>query len=183
MNGHHLILGTLVDFITGEIVDDTLDERYRQDLAHLLVEQKGYFKANIRSRQSIVVTAGQNRACLPLDFQVVVSSVIGMIIKYGPGSIVTRHRPALALSRLSAPYQIPVVVVTNGQTADILDGGTGKIISNGLESIPSKDRLREIVAEASLLAISKKRFDLESRILYAYEIDGACPCDDTICKL
>jgi hypothetical protein len=183
MTGHHLILGTLVDFITGETLDDTLDERYRQGLAHLLVEQKGYFRADIRSRRSIVATAGRNRAFLPLDFQVMVSSVIGMIIKYGPGSIVTRHRPALALSRVSAPHQIPVVVVTNGQAADILDGGSGKIISHGLETIPPRDRLKEIVAETNLLTISKKRFDLESRILYAYEVDGACPCDDTVCRL
>lgn len=183
MTGHHLILGKLVDFITGETLDDTLDERYRQALAHLLVEQKGYFKTDIRPRNNIMVSAGRNRAYLPLDFQVAVSSVMGMIIKYGPGSIVTRHRPALALSRVVAPYQIPVVVVTNGRTADILDGGSGKILSHGLETLPPMTRLKEIVSKTPLLPISKKRFDLESRILYAYEIDGACPCDDTVCRL
>jgi hypothetical protein len=183
MKGHHLILGRLVDFITGETVEDTHDERYRQQVAHLLVEKKGYLKTDIRPRQNIVVSAGQSRARLPLDFQLVVSSVIGMIIKYGPGSIVTRHRPALALSRVCAPYQIPVVVVTNGQTAEILDGRSGKILSQGLQTIPSKDRLKEIVADTDLLTITKKQFELESRILYAYEIDGACPCDDSICRL
>jgi hypothetical protein len=183
MEGHHLILGKLLDFITGETLNDTLDERYRQQLAHLLVNQKGYLKADIWPRRSILVSAGQNRARMPLDFQVVVSSVIGMIIKYGPGSIVTRHRPALALSRVCAPYQIPVVVVTNGQTAEILDGGSGKIISQGLQTIPPKAKLAEIVAGAKFLPISKKQFEMESRILYAFEIDGACPCDDTICRL
>jgi hypothetical protein len=89
----------------------------------------------------------------------------------------------LSISRISAPHQIPVVVVTNGKTADILDGGTGKIISHGLENIPPKDHLKQIVADTKLLTITKKQFELESRILYAYEIDGACPCDDTICKL
>jgi hypothetical protein len=183
MEGHHLILGKLVDCITGEILNDTLDERYRQQLAHLLVEKKGYLKTDITSRQGILISAGQNRARLPLDFQVMVSSVIGMIIKFGPGSIVTRRRPALALSRVSAPYQIPVVVVTNGQTAEILDGGSGKIIFHGLDAIPTKTRLKEIVAGFNLVTISKKRFEMESRILYAFEIDGSCPCDDTICRL
>ncbi|MCK7503858.1 MAG: hypothetical protein MZV70_06955 [Desulfobacterales bacterium] len=42
MGGHHLILGKLTDFLTGEVLDDTLDERYRQKIARWLVEQKGY---------------------------------------------------------------------------------------------------------------------------------------------
>lgn len=183
MKGHHLILGTLVDFITGEPLDDTLDERYRQQLAQLLVAQKGYFKTDIHPRKSILVSAGKSRARMPLDFEVTVSTVIGMIIKYGPGSIVTRCRPALALSRMVAPYQVPVVVVTNGETAEILEGGSGKTISEGLDTIPSRARLEEIVADADLSEISRKRYEMESRILYAFEIDGACPCDDTICRL
>lgn len=183
MNGHHLVLGKLADVITGEILDDTLDERYRQQLGHLLVNQKGYMKTDITPRQNILVSAGKNRARMPLDFKVTVSSIVGMIIKYGPGSIVTRHRPALALSRLIAPYQIPVVVVTNGQTAEILDGASGKLLSHGLDTIPARARLKEIVTAADLETISKKRFEMESRILYAFEIDGACPCDDTICRL
>ena len=37
MDGHHLILGETVDYITGNIVADTHDERYRQKIAHLLI--------------------------------------------------------------------------------------------------------------------------------------------------
>jgi len=183
MNGHHLILGELVDLITGETLADTFDERYRQQIAHLLVNQKGFLKTDIKPRQSILVSAGQNKARIPLDFQLQVSGTIGMIIKYGPGSIVTRHRPALALSRVSVPYQIPVVVITNGRSAEILDGNSGKIISHGLENIPSKSRLTQIVSGINLVTISKKRFEMESRIIYAFEVDGACPCDDTVCRL
>jgi hypothetical protein len=183
MNGHHLILGELVDLITGDTLADTLDERYRQQIAHLLVDQKGYLKSDIKPRQHILVSAGQDKARIPLDFQVEVGDTTAMIIKYGPGSIVTRQRPALAFSRIIVSYQIPVVVVTNGRTAEILDGNSGKIFLNGLENIPSKPRLIEIVSKIDSVPISKKRFEMESRILYAYEVDGACPCDDTICRL
>ena len=44
MQGHHLILGELVDFITGETIRDTHDERFRQNLARMLVNQKGFMK-------------------------------------------------------------------------------------------------------------------------------------------
>ena len=39
MSGHHLILGELDDLISGETIKDTLDERYRQNIAELLVHR------------------------------------------------------------------------------------------------------------------------------------------------
>ncbi|MCP4369667.1 MAG: type I restriction enzyme HsdR N-terminal domain-containing protein, partial [Deltaproteobacteria bacterium] len=54
-SGHHLILGKLVDFITGETIQDTHDERYRQKLARLLVEKKGYTKNDIKPRFELSV--------------------------------------------------------------------------------------------------------------------------------
>ncbi|MBW2450002.1 MAG: hypothetical protein JRE92_06225 [Deltaproteobacteria bacterium] len=106
-----------------------------------------------------------------------------MIIKYGPGSLVTRQRPALAVSRLVAPYQIPIVVVTNGEDADILEGKTGEVIVKGLQSIPSKGDVIEKLTATNLRRISVEQAEIESRIVYTYEVDGSCPCDDTICRL
>jgi hypothetical protein len=169
--GHHLILGELVDYITGETIEDTHDERYRQKLARLLVEHKGYLKKEIESGRKLLITAANKKA------------VVKVIVKYGPGSLVTRHRPALAASRLVAPYQVPVVVVTNGEDADILDGATGKVISMGLESIPEKVELIDKIANIHFDPISPKRAEMESKIIYAFEVDGSCMCDDTICRL
>ena len=182
-NGHHLILGELVDFITGETIRDTHDERYRQKLARLLVEHKGYLKKEIKPRCELRVSAGEKSAIIKIDFEINVSGKIGMIIKYGPGSLVTRQRPALAVSRLVAPYQVPIAVVTNGKDADILEGKTGEVVAQGLQSIPSKEDLIEKITATNLNLISAEQAEIESRIVYAYEVDGACPCDDTICKL
>ncbi|MFH1991151.1 MAG: type I restriction enzyme HsdR N-terminal domain-containing protein [Pseudomonadota bacterium] len=183
MQGHHLILGELVDFISGEIIADTHDERYRQKVAHLLVNQKGYLKKEIQTRGELLVTAGNKSAIVKIDFQVNLDGITGMIIKYGPGSLVTRHRPALAASRLVAPYQVPVVVVTNGEDAEILEGATGKVMSQGLGSIPTKTELSEKIAKTSLNRISAEQAVVESRVVYAFEVDGSCPCDDSICRL
>lgn len=181
--GHHLILGTLVDFISGETIQDTHDERYRQKLARLLVNNKGYYKEEIEPHCELIVIAEKKKAVVKIDYKVTLSEKICMIIKYGPGSLVTRHRPALAASRLAAPYQVPVVVVSNGEEADILEGATGKIISSGLESIPSRPELIDRVAHTPFNTISTKQAEMESKILYAFEIDDSCPCDDTICRL
>ncbi|MFH1974699.1 MAG: type I restriction enzyme HsdR N-terminal domain-containing protein [Pseudomonadota bacterium] len=183
MDGHHLILGDTTDYITGEIIEDTHDERYRQNIARLLVADGLYDKKDIIPRQELLVKAGNNRAILKIDFLVSSGKHICMIIKYGPGSITTRHRPALAASRLVASYQIPVVVVTNGVDADILDGTTGRIASSGLDSIPDKVSLTTLSDNYSFPQIKTDRAEIESRILYAYEVDGSCPCDDTICRI
>jgi len=181
--GHHLILGTLEDLITGDVLDDTHDERLRQGLAALLLNEKGFDRAQIEPRRQVVLTACGKRAAIYLDFIVWIGDRVCMIVKYGPGSLVTRHRPALGLSRLIEPYQIPVVVVTNGRDADVLDGESGKRISSGLDSIPSHADILEKLPSFDFQPISKDRAEGESRIVFAYEIDNACPCDDTICRI
>ena len=181
--GHHLVLGELIDFVTGEKIPDTHDERYRQQLARMLVEHKGYLKTQIRPRFELCAAAENKQAILKIDFVVNLSQRICMIIKYGPGSLVTRHRPALAASRLVAPYQVPIAVVTNGKDADIIEGATGRILSSGLESIPAKAALVQRAEKTDFDPISAKQAEMESRILYAFEVDDSCPCDDTVCRL
>ncbi len=194
MNGHHLILGELEDFITGEVLTDTHDERYRQQLARLLVQEKGFLKTDIHPRRELVITAGDSKAVIVNDFLVRLQPLQGkackackacMIVKYGPGSVVSRHRPALAISRLIEPYQIPVVVVTNGRDADILDGNTGKKTAGGLNAIPSKTELLQKLEDKEFTfdPISPERAEKESRIAFAMEVDLCCPCADTVRRL
>ena len=181
--GHHLILGELIDYITGETIQDTHDERYRQKLARLLVEHKGYLKKEIEPGRKLFITTAKKKAVLTIDYTITLAGKICIILKYGPGSLLTRHRPALAASRLVAPYQVPVVVVTNGEDADILEGSTGKIILTGLESIPDKVELIDKIANIHFDPISPKQAEMESKIIYAFEVDGSCMCDESTCNL
>lgn len=183
MNGHHLILGELKDFITDEILQDTHDEQYRQKIARILINEKGYLKTDVEVRREIEISAGQKRAVIKIDLLIFLNNRYCMIIRYAPGSLVTRQRSVIAASRLVVPYQIPIVVVTNGEEAQILDGSTGKLIHEGLNFIPSKQELLEKITKTEFELISEKRIEKEQRIIYAFEIDGACPCDTTICKL
>jgi hypothetical protein len=173
-SGHHLILGELVDFITGETIQDTHDERYRQKLAKILVQTKDYSKNDIKSRFELPVSADTKKAVVKIDFLITLSDKICMIIQYSPGSLVTRYRPVLAASRLVAPYQVPIAVATNGEDADVLDGYTNNVISSGLGSIPDKGQLTTRVADIPFEQISPKQAEMESRIIYAFEIDGCC---------
>lgn len=182
MNTHHLILGKLSDFLSGKEITDTHDERYRQKIARLLVLEKGFEPGDIKAGNRLMVKASGRRAVIPVDFIVQVGEKAMMLVKYGPGSIVTRHRPALAASRLMTPFQIPVVVVTNGEEADILCGRTGRITASGLSSIPDRESLLAL-SQGEQQAIGLERAERESRILFAFDVDGSCPCDSDICRI
>lgn len=182
MNTHHLILGTVKDFLSGEEISDTHDERYRQKIARFLVEEKGFSRNDIKAGNRLVVSASGKKAMIIVDFLVYAGDKAMMLIKYGPGSIITRHRPALAAARLMAPHQIPVVVVTNGEEADVLCGRSGKIRGTGFCAIPGNTELLSM-SEQEDQTICGKRQELESRILYAFEVDGSCPCDSDICRI
>jgi hypothetical protein len=81
------------------------------------------------------------------------------------------------------PYQVPVAVITNGQDAEIIDGASGKVTASGLESIPPKTKLTRMATGETFAPISDQQAEMESRILYCYEIDDRCECDDDVCRL
>ena len=108
-----------------------------------------------------------------------------MVIRYGPGSLVTRERPAIAAARVLEPdYQIPLAVVTNGQDAEILDTYSGKIIKQGLAGVPGKKEAEELYGSLQFLPfIDSKKKERELRILNAFDVEvccvgGPCPLPD-----
>ena len=109
MGGHHLVLGETVDYLTGETREDTLDERYRQEIARLLVEEKGFRREDLTSRVPIDIDLGDKQARVRLDLIVHFDERIVLLIKYAPGSLTTRHQVATcrieALGALSDPFQ------------------------------------------------------------------------------
>lgn len=202
--GHHLILGTLTDFLTGEVLDDTLDERYRQKIARLLVEAKGYRKDEIEPRYLLKVVVDDKKALVPIDFLIYLNTysdrmgmseseslqnkndgngALAILIKFGPGSLVTRHQPTLAAARLISDVQIPLVIVTNGESAHTLETSFGKLLFEGLEMIPDRQWVLDFLAANPPRPVAEKALEMAARIVYCFEVDGACPCDTTVCQL
>lgn len=117
-----------------------------------------------------------------VDFVVTVDDTVFMAIRYGPGSIVTRERPALAAARILAQYQVPCTVVTNGEDAEILDTATGEVVGTGLASIPDITAARRQISKIKLRHLSPKQSDTEKRVLSAYDwLEHSLECDDDWC--
>ncbi|MCF6247439.1 MAG: type I restriction enzyme HsdR N-terminal domain-containing protein [Desulfobacula sp.] len=180
-NPHHLVLGELKDFLTGKVLPDTLDERYRQKIVHQLLFENGFKPEDIKGRIPHDLKAGSQKAKIYIDYLISIKNRIVVLIKYAPGSLVTRRLSTLALSRTILPYQIPLVVVTNGEGAEIIEGDSGVVVALGMNNLPVKEKIEKMFKQFSFKPISSAVFDQASRIVFACEVDGACPCDTDIC--
>ncbi len=172
---HHLIYGTCKDFITGEELVDTDDERFRQKIARLLVEEKEWDKKDIMPRQKIETLFASTFVVSRIDFLVNLDQKPFMIIRYGPGSIVTRERPAVAAARVLLPdVRVPIAVVTNGTDAVILETLRGRQIAGGMDAIPSKEEAEKLIADFPQGPFPEEKRERELRILNACDTEVCC---------
>ena len=173
---HHLIYGTLIDFLSGEELTDTDDERIRQRLSRMMVEVKNYPEKSLVPRLKIETLFSRCFVTSTIELTVFLHEKMFMIVRYGPGSLVSRERAAIAAARVLYPeYRIPLAVVTNGEDAELLDTRTGKILGYGLHSIPDHRTALKMLDQLEFLpppeAIRRER---ELRILNAFDVERCC---------
>ena len=182
MCAQQIILGETIDFLTGETIVDTLDERARQKIARFLVEEKGYSQDEIEVRQQIVLTVDGNRGSSKVDFVIRVVGKAFMIVIFGPGSLVSRERSTVAAARLVEDYEVPFAVVTNGEGAQVIETSSGKVIAEGLDNIPSKPEALRKLETITFEKLSEERIEKEKRILYTFDVLAKCECDEFVCN-
>ena len=177
---HHMIYGSHSDYVTGEPLVDTDDERYRQKLARLLVEERGFAKSELTMRRRIETLFAHQFVVSKIDIVVRIADQLVMVLRYGPGSLVTRERPAIAAARvLEESQMIPLVVVTNGEDAELLDARTGKVVATGLEAVPTREAVLNMLPGLDFSPVAPKRREPELRILNAFDVETCCaggPC-------
>lgn len=173
---HHLIYGTLHDCLTGEELMDTDDERIRQSLALMMMEEKGYRKEQLRARATIETLFAKNFVRSTIDLVVSIGDKEIMILRYGPGSLVSRERAAVAAARvLNREYRLPLAVVTNGKDAELIDTASGKILDYGMDGIPTAEKLSELLKDLSFLPPpDDDHREKELRILNAFDVERCC---------
>lgn len=173
---HHLVYGTLNDYLNGEELTDTDDERIRQQISKMMVEELGYRRQELIPRLTIETLFTRNFVTSTIELTVELEGRQVMIIRYGPGSLVSRERSALAAARvLNSAYRIPLAVVTNGRDALLLDTITTGILAQGMEAIPNREQLLQLLP--SLIFLPPQDEDKllrEKRILNAFDLERCC---------
>ena len=176
MPDHHLVYGTLKDYITGEELPDTDDEQLRQELARMMVEEKGFAKSDLEPRLSIKTLFNHIFVHSIIDLTVSVGGTRLFVLRYGPGSIVTREKPALAAARvLDEAYCIPLAVVTNGRDAELLESRTGKVLAIGMEAIPDREQAKKLLEKfPPPLPLQGAERDRNLRVINAFDLEACC---------
>jgi len=175
-HSHHLVYGTLSDYLTGEELVDTDDERIRQDLSKLMVEQRGYRKEELQPRLCIETLFTRHFVRSVIDLTVRLADRQFLIIRYGPGSLVSRERSAIAAARVLNPaYQIPLAVVTNGRDALLLETATGKTLGEGMAAILQRSAALDMLPSLLFLPLTdEEKRQREKRILNAFDLERCC---------
>jgi hypothetical protein len=163
------------DIFEQELQDgEDLANDARKMIAYLLREKKGYGPEDVRKGLAFEVTLGKEIFWSSADFLVSVDNRMGMVIKCAAGSLDSRERQAVAAARVIASPPLPVAVVADPVTAEVLDVATGKVTGEGFGAIPTKEQLRGIVVEKKMQPLDAKRLEKEKRILLAFDAIKCC---------
>ena len=159
----------LIDFITGQKVVDTTDERVRQGIERFLIEEKGYSKDDIGVDKGFDIRIEQKINRAKVDLVISVEGKRFMIIKCSRGSLSSWEREVLSCARIFDIYVIPVAVITDGEDAEILDPVTGKAIGYGLVEIPSRHEALEAIKRIEFKELPDDKREKEKRVFLAFE--------------
>jgi hypothetical protein len=160
-------------FLTGKLVWDTDRERIRQKLAKYLVNDLGYRVEDFQLDREIRFEIDGKTIVSIVDLTVHIDGRSLMILRGGPGSVITREAGTVAAARLLEPdYIIPWAVQANLYDASFIDVKKKKAVGYGWEAIPSRKRLLELTEKWPPPKLPESRIPLERQILYSYDTHG-----------
>ncbi len=142
-------------------------------LIRMLVEEKNFSENEIETGLTITTKFNNETVVSRITLVVRLGDRRIMILRYAPGSVVTRTRSAVAAARvLDDSYQIPLTVVTNGSEVEMLDNYTGKVLGRTFADIPSRQELAGMLDTLRFEPFTDgKKRERELRVLNAFDVD------------
>ena len=189
--------GMLTDYLSGESIEETTYEEFRQALAKFLVEEKGFPKGSLRAKVPLVfqidgqdtgrhidlvaydTSDGSDPSDVP-DGSAAPGSAGRplMLVIFCAGDVGSFERETVSCARLFPGGPVPVAIASDSIGASVLDTATGDPLSHpvnkatGVRAIPTWDELRALVAASDARTgrkpLSEERRRKEQRILHAY---------------
>ena len=160
------------DCLTGEMVPDIGAERNRQEILGFLTEKKGFSRDSIIPRYPLELRIGEDIYSSSIDIVVMSGQRPMLAIRCVAGSVASAEREIIAAARIACEGQIPLALATDGEEAFLFNALTGKPMSRGLDSIPSKDDLAILAETLPLLILDKDRLDRMKVIFRTYDMEN-----------
>jgi len=104
-----------------------------------------------------------------VDLVVSIGDCPVIAIKCAAGSLGSREREIISAARLFGKTPLPVAVVSDGNTAVVLDVMTGKNSGDGLNAIPDRGAATALADKGPLPAIAEDRLVREKLIFRSYD--------------
>ena len=167
---HEVSLGQILrDYLTGNAIESTTYEDLRQSLAKVFVEELGYNSANLIPKVEITFLRGAEEFSRSVD--IVIYNDAGapeVAVLFCAGQVNTFAREGLALARLLPKGPAPLLVITDTKTAVLFDVSTGKLLEEGIQALPRKEKLEKLLRTVQIEKLDEKTIEMEKRILDAY---------------
>jgi hypothetical protein len=167
---------TIIDYITGEEIQDTTFEDLRQAVARILVEQRGYPKDRLRTKEVLAYDMEGQRFEKVLDLVAFDPREQPLLlVMFCPGGLVSYIRQYVAAARLFPAGPIPFLVVTDSREAKLVRCSDGEILKEGFYAFPTWEDLLDLGRTYPLEKPDRDRMLKEQRILYAmHDLSGPC---------
>ena len=161
--------GTLRDYLTGDEIDETTFEEFRQALARLLVEEKGYPKDRIKGKVKLTYEVDGEEFDRPLDYVVYDASGKPIfVIIFCAGEVGSYERETVCAARLIEGGPVSYALVTDTMDASLIEVGNGEVIARSMQAVPDYDELLEMVAKADVKPLTDEEREKRTRVFHAY---------------
>ncbi len=180
---HEVRLGFKIkDYLTGKEIDATTYEDFRQEIARVMVEEKGYPKQNIQSKARIELEIEGNKIVRYVDFVVLFDNRPFMVVTFCAGEVETYVRESISMARLIDNGPARFSLVTDTQKFILLYAKDGEIIKSGpFSQFPTWNEITALKDKYPHFEYPLDKRPKEKRILYALSA-LSCECRDS-CQL
>lgn len=160
--------GYIKDYVTGKLVQDTPEERVRQKIEHLLVDELGYGKFEIDVEKEIEVSIGRRKISPRADLIVRVGVTPVMVIETkAPEEDITIYRDqAKSYAKVHKP-SIPIAVLTNCTNTEVWNVPEDKLIAQSITGILPRDKASELISKG-FRAITTDEIEAALRTLVTF---------------
>jgi hypothetical protein len=161
--------GTLRDYLTGEDVDETTFEEFRQALVKFLVEEKGFPKDNIKPKVKLEYSVDGEDFERPLDYVVYddANKPIFVII-FCSGEVGSYERETVCAGRLVPDGPVAFALVTDTMHASLMNVMTGDVVARGMEAVPNWERLLKMVEGSDVRPLTAEQRERQTRVFHTY---------------
>ncbi len=174
--------GTIRDYLSGEKMEETTYEEFRQALAKLFVEERGYPKEQLKSKVVLEYEIKGQTHSRALDLVVYDSeNKPVMVVIFCSGKVGSFERETAVAARIIAGGPAPLALVTDTKDASLMDN-KGNVLARGLEAIPHHEQLAKLAAGQDVTPLTGEDKSKLARIFHAYSGFLVDSCCDTDCK-